>query len=905
MSRSKVSLILIIIFSVIGCILIGGYFTLKTFTSEKAIKTRITERLEALTGGKLTVEHAHFDMFKGLNLSNFKFEGKDPENLRIEGESILIRHEPLALLRGEILINSIMIVSPELFLVREKDAIWRFLNGVKAMLDHSGISYPTDQLGRGVVVKAANVHVYDDVIFREGVLNIENVDFFGQQLGGSLRDIHIKGIINDGLWKGLELDVDTNLATPELKLVAQTRDKTMTEELMKELPVIGEKFWKTYLPTGKFNFDCTLDYNNKDDKRKMDYLLELDVVDGETTYVKWPFLVKHVNGKLEYSRDGVYLKSMKGDVQNEGQQIHGEIDAFFSVSDSRKSINLSVPGFNVTEKFMKMIPDVGEKVWNDYHPKGNIDLTIKYESNEDKSVTDYSAKASCKGITAENPFIPYDISNIIGLIENDGKNIYLKNMSGYLQNGQKTNHCMIDGVISPKSKEKRFIVSIPNLDLREEVVKSIPKKGEDIWSRYKPTGQVDFMLNYRGFEDSSKDEYVITVDGKGNEIKYADLSIELKDVIGRVIVSKNDVQLKNLRGYMINGDKLARTVGNGVYKLRSEDKKTLFNVFDLTVTEEYLDKFPKLLKRDWFKIEPVGWVNVTLDDEVNDVDGKDRHSVIIDTKGCKAGLTNIPVTISDIEGRINVEGGQLTGRNMNGTYCGGRINGTIEADRTSPDGEYSGKLNFEKVSLQKMMESFVKEEQKWTGVCEGNIDLQGKGKDLKDFTAKGSVRLQEGQLAEVPVLLSILKLLNLSLPKKESFHTAKLKYSVKDKIINIEELEVFSDSVELGCIGTVGFDSTVDLTVVAGLNKETFSQIPFIGGLMDFVVGGVRKKLTKVQITGTLSNPNSKMIGLKPFTDPIKRIFDVLSPAGKNKKEDGEKKNIKTKGGKKAKSRAR
>ena len=902
MSRSKVSLILIIIFSVIGCILIGGYFTLKTFTSEKAIKTRITERLEALTGGKLTVEHAHFDMFKGLNLSNFKFEGKDPENLRIEGESILIRHEPLALLRGEILINSIMIVSPELFLVREKDAIWRFLNGVKAMLDHSGISYPTDQLGRGVVVKAANVHVYDDVIFREGVLNIENVDFFGQQLGGSLRDIHIKGIINDGLWKGLELDVDTNLATPELKLVAQTRDKTMTEEIMKELPVIGEKFWKTYLPTGKFNFDCTLDYNNKDDKRKMDYLLELDVVDGETTYVKWPFLVKHVNGKLEYSRDGVYLKSMKGDVQNEGQQIHGEIDAFFSVSDSRKSINLSVPGFNVTEKFMKMIPDVGEKVWNDYHPKGNIDLTIKYESNEDKSVTDYSAKASCKGITAENPFIPYDISNIIGLIENDGKNIYLKNMSGYLQNGQKTNHCMIDGVISPKSKEKRFIVSIPNLDLREEVVKSIPKKGEDIWSRYKPTGQVDFMLNYRGFEDSSKDEYVITVDGKGNEIKYADLSIELKDVIGRVIVSKNDVQLKNLRGYMINGDKLARTVGNGVYKLRSEDKKTLFNVFDLTVTEEYLDKFPKLLKRDWFKIEPVGWVNVTLDDEVNDVDGKDRHSVIIDTKGCKAGLTNIPVTISDIEGRINVEGGQLTGRNMNGTYCGGRINGTIEADRTSPDGEYSGKLNFEKVSLQKMMESFVKEEQKWTGVCEGNIDLQGKGKDLKDFTAKGSVRLQEGQLAEVPVLLSILKLLNLSLPKKESFHTAKLKYSVKDKIINIEELEVFSDSVELGCIGTVGFDSTVDLTVVAGLNKETFSQIPFIGGLMDFVVGGVRKKLTKVQITGTLTEPKSAMIGLKPLTYPIKRIFDVLSPARENKEEDGEKNKIKTKAGKKAKS---
>jgi len=60
---------------------------------------------------------------------------------------------------------------------------------------------------------------------------------------------------------------------------------------------------------------------------------------------------------------------------------------------------------------------------------------------------------------------------------------------------------------------------------------------------------------------------------------------------------------------------------------------------------------------------------------------------------------------------------------------------------------------------------------------------------------------------------------------------------------------------------------------------------------MDFVVGGVRKKLTKVQITGTLSNPKSKMIGLKPFTDPIKRMIDVLSYTGENKEEeDGERK---------------
>jgi hypothetical protein len=878
LKKPKLSLVLIIIFSVFGCVLIGGYIYLKAITSDKAIKTKITETLEGLTGGKLDIERAHFDMFKGLSIDMVKFEGRKPENLRVEAEKILIKYEPLALLRGEILVNSIIILSPELFMIREKGAIWKFLNGVKAILDHSGLKYPTDQLRSGVTVKTANIHVFDKELFREGVLNIENLDLFGQQFGGSLRDINIKGIINDGFWKGMSLDVNTNLATPSLKLVAQVRDKTMTEELMKELPVIGEKFWKEYSPEGKFNFDCTLNFNNKNDERKLDYLLELDVVDGTATYIKRPFLIKHINGKLEFSKKGIFLKGMSGNVQNEGQQSHGEIDAFFAVGNAMKSVNLSIPNFNITEKLLKMVPDVGEMVWRDYKPEGNIDLTIKYECSQDKSVIDYSAKASCKGIKVSNPYVPYDISNIVGILESDGTNLYLKNMSGYLLNGPKINRTMLDGVINLENKKNRFTISIPNLDMTEELVKCIPKKGEDIWARYKPTGQVDFKLDYKGFEDPGTLEYVVTVDGKGDEIEYADLSVKLSDVIGRVIVSNNDVQLKNLRGYVVNSNQLARAVCDGVYKLKNKDKRTLFNVFDLRVTEDLLDTFSKQLKNEWLKIEPVGWVDAILDEEENDLKGVDKHLIIIDTKGCEVGLTSLPLTISDLEGRVNIEDGYLTSRKFNGTCSGGSVNGSVELDTTSLDGKYSGKLDFDDVSLQQLMENFVPDNEKWTGNCNGVFTFQGKGNDLKNFTAKGSAKLRDGYLSEVPVVLSILKLLNLSLPKKEAFHTANIKYSIKDKIINVEALEVFSDSIELGCIGTVGFDSTIDLTVIAGFNKELFSQIPFIGAFMDFVVGGVRKSLTKVQLTGKLSNPKSTMIGLKPFTYPIKSIIDVISP---------------------------
>ncbi len=882
--KSKFLLILTIVLSVFACIFIGGYVFLKISTSEKAIKTKITSALENATGGKVKIENAHFSLFKGLTLSKVRFEGKNPENLRIETERIFIRHEPLALLRGEILINSIMIMSPELFIVREKDAIWRFLNAVKAFLDHAGIKYPTDHLRSGVIARDTDVHIFDESIFREGVLNIENMDLFAQPFGGSLRDISIKGIINDGVWKELELNVDTNLATPELKLVAQLRNRMMTEALMKELPVIGEKFWKTYSPVGKFNFDCSLEFNNKDNEKKMDYDLSLEVVDGEMMYIKWPFLLKHVNGTLELSKEGVFLKSMKGNVQNDGRESPGEVDAFFGVGNSRKKIEINIPNFNITEKLMKMIPD-GEKVWVNYNPKGNIDLKIKYESNEDKSVTDYSVEAICKGIEAKPPYIPYRLSNIVGLLEMDRDNIYFKNMSGYLLSGPETNRTMFDGVIDLKNNVKKFTVSIPNLNLTEKVIKSIPERGEDIWSKNKPTGQVDLTINYTGYKDSSKDEYLITADCKGNKFESTILPIKVSDVIGRVVIDKDNIQLKSLRGYVVTGKRFARATCNGVLGLRNKNKKVLLDVLDLKVTEDLLDKFPKLLKNEWLQIVPEGWVDINLDYESNDINQEGSYSTVIDSRGCELKLSKFPLSISDINARINIEKGKLISRKFSGTCSEGNVSGSIKMDNIASNGEYMGDLRFREVDLEGLIKNFFEVKQELSGICEGKIKFHGRGNDLENFVAEGQAKLKEGYIYEVPALLSILKLLNLSIPKKETFHSADIKYSVKDKIVHIEKLEVLSDTMELACLGTMNFDGTLDLTVVAGLNQETFSQIPLIGKYMDFVVGGVRKKLTKVQITGTFSNPKSTMVGLKPLAYPIKSIFGLL-PKGEEQTEE-------------------
>ncbi|GJQ59971.1 MAG: hypothetical protein D8M57_14150 [Candidatus Scalindua sp. AMX11] len=875
--KSKKLLIAVIIISVCIAALVCGYILLKIYTSEDSIKSKITTALEAATGGKLEIEHAHFDLFQGLKLNRVVFTGKKPEKLRIEVEEIIIRHEPMALLRGEMLIDRITILSPELFIVREKGAIWRFLNGVKSFVDHAEFAGQSDMLRSGVVAKNTHVHVFDENIFRGGRLDIENMDLFAQPFGGSLRDIHIKSLVHDGLWKGFDISADTNLATPELKVVSRMRNKVMTEELMKALPVIGEKFWETYLPTGKFDFNCFLDLNNKDNGQKVDYNLDLDIHDAEFTYKKWPFLIKHVNGTLEYSREGLFLRSLKGSLQNEKYASLGEVDAYIGIGNSRKKIDINIPNSKITEKLLKMIPNIGEEIWVKYDPKGDIDLNLTYESNEDNSVSGFSVKVMCKGIEANYPNFPYRLSNIVGLLEMNGENVYFKNITGSFFDEERMNHFTLNGEMNSESQEKRFNLSVPNLNLTEQIIKFIPNKGEEIWLKNKPKGEVDLALSYTGFKDKSKDEYFITVDCKGNEIEYSKLPLKISDIIGRIVIDKDNLQCKSLRGYVVTGKQLSRATCNGVLGLSNENNKAFLNVLDLRVTDDLLAKFQKYFKSEWVQIEPEGWVDIKFDYESSDRESKDNYSIVLNTEGCELSFSKIPFRLSEIRTRLNIENGYFISKDFMGTLGGGRILGTAESDKNTPDGEYKGVFRFRDIDLTDLAEHMFKEPKDLSGICEGNIEFHGRGSDINNFVAEGRAKIRDAYITEVPLVLNILNLLSLSIPTKDTFHSAHLTYSVKEQIVHIDELKLVSDTIELGAVGTVGFDGKLDLVVVAGFNKETFSQIPLIGQVMDYVVDGVSKKLTKVVVTGTFSHPVSTIVALEPFKHSIKSIFDLLS----------------------------
>ena len=213
---------------------------------------------------------------------------------------------------------------------------------------------------------------------------------------------------------------------------------------------------------------------------------------------------------------------------------------------------------------------------------------------------------------------------------------------------------------------------------------------------------------------------------------------------------------------------------------------------------------------------------------------------------------------------------------MEANCCGGHVEGAISINTTSEPYQYEGELSFSRVILEELAIKVTNTEKPWSGLLYGRIKYRGKGTDQKNFYAEGQLNINEGYLSDVPVILSVFNVLNLNIPRKESFNNAQVKYIVKDGIIHVDDGRIYSDTIELNGRGDIELNGNLHLNVVAGFGKGVFSQIPIVGKVFDFVVGGVRKQLTMVEIKGTFLKPESHLTPFKPLTHSIKNMFDIL-----------------------------
>ena len=149
------------------------------------------------------------------------------------------------------------------------------------------------------------------------------------------------------------------------------------------------------------------------------------------------------------------------------------------------------------------------------------------------------------------------------------------------------------------------------------------------------------------------------------------------------------------------------------------------------------------------------------------------------------------------------------------------------------------------------------------------------------WTGNGAIKIADAHLAKLPVLAQALSLLQLRLPREEIFDEGECRFSVRDNKVLIERAVISSPSIEVTASGEIGFDGNVHMILlVAGSQR---GEAMLLVRVWRVVIGGIEREIMPpVQITGTLANPETRLLTMEPIKRQFRRLWDLLPFVGKS-----------------------
>lgn len=138
------------------------------------------------------------------------------------------------------------------------------------------------------------------------------------------------------------------------------------------------------------------------------------------------------------------------------------------------------------------------------------------------------------------------------------------------------------------------------------------------------------------------------------------------------------------------------------------------------------------------------------------------------------------------------------------------------------------------------------------GVLDGALSLSGMIGDPSARRGRGLIRVQDGRVVDLPGVLPLLELSNLSLPSAEGLNFAYADYHIQGNEVVFDELNLESDSLVIHGAGVMTWpDMKLDLRV----GTRARGRIPVISSVLE----GVREELVTTVVEGTVYDPRFRL----------------------------------------------
>ena len=228
----------------------------------------------------------------------------------------------------------------------------------------------------------------------------------------------------------------------------------------------------------------------------------------------------------------------------------------------------------------------------------------------------------------------------------------------------------------------------------------------------------------------------------------------------------------------------------------------------------------------------------------------------------------------------------------NMTVNGGNFDLKVQADVNVTGYVYSSTLKTENIPLNPALETWApKISNRILGNLDSDISMSGKGFSstniIKHFKINSKIFMNDGHLEDVPLLVSLSKMLKIDNLSDYSFSKCSMKIISQNGTNYIKDISIEGDTIKIGIDGAVAFDNTLDLDVYLALSGREIANIfsrnnskinmPFSGTLDKFY-----KLPMPIKVGGRMDKPKLQT-NIKEFIPMLIKMMgpDVIKSFGK------------------------
>jgi hypothetical protein len=218
----------------------------------------------------------------------------------------------------------------------------------------------------------------------------------------------------------------------------------------------------------------------------------------------------------------------------------------------------------------------------------------------------------------------------------------------------------------------------------------------------------------------------------------------------------------------------------------------------------------------------------------------------------------------------------LSATGIHGDVAGGELAGRM--DLKFPDtgpATYSLDFQVKNADLNSMAKQVAPRGKEIKGQASASIALQGAWADPSTRRGRGDVLVTGKEVYQIPLLLGLLEVTNLSLPTSEPFSEGTARYLVEGNRITFEQVQMRSNSIVMSGNGWLDFGSK-QVRMNFTTENPNLPKLPIVHDLWE----GAKQELLQIQVRGTVQSPKVSAGALHTFTTTVD---EVLSGSGKEK----------------------